>query len=172
MIVDAAPTGETMRLLTMPESFQWYVGRLRGWGDTTLKIASGLLSRIVPEKDLLTGLNNLIEGVKELQTVLTDPEVTSYRIVLNPEKMVLKEGARALPDPVALWLSGGRGGGESHFARRGERRKRQCKRDGPSSDPYLRHLQEIQACYLGEIERGLLPAADSAFAGTIRKWWA
>ncbi|HRA68934.1 MAG TPA: ArsA family ATPase, partial [Caldilinea sp.] len=44
VIVDAAPTGETMRLLTMPESFQWYVGRLRGWGDTTLKIASGLLS--------------------------------------------------------------------------------------------------------------------------------
>ena len=37
VIVDAAPTGETMRLLTMPESFQWYVGRLRGWGDTTLQ---------------------------------------------------------------------------------------------------------------------------------------
>jgi hypothetical protein len=42
VIVDAAPTGETIRLLTMPESFQWYVGRLRGWGDATLRIASGL----------------------------------------------------------------------------------------------------------------------------------
>ena len=35
VIVDAAPTGETIRLLTMPESFQWYMGRLMGWGDAT-----------------------------------------------------------------------------------------------------------------------------------------
>ncbi len=33
VIVDAAPTGETIRLLTVPESFQWYVGRMTGMGD-------------------------------------------------------------------------------------------------------------------------------------------
>jgi arsenite-transporting ATPase len=157
VIVDAAPTGETMRLLTMPESFQWYVSRLRGWGDTTLKIASGLLSRIVPDKDLLGGLNNLVEGVKELQKVLTNPEITSYRIVLNPEKMVLKEGARAVtylslfgyPVDAAIVnriLPGveSDGNGNAWVAT-------------PSDDSYLRHLQEIQARYLGEIERDFYP---------------
>lgn len=157
VVVDAAPTGETMRLLTMPESFQWYVGRLRGWGDTTLKIATGLLNRIIPDKDLFTGLNNLIAGVKELQTVLTDPTVTSYRIVLNPEKMVLKEGARAVtylslfgyPVDAAIVnriLPGveSDGAGNAWVAE-------------PSTDTYLMHLQEIQARYLGEIERDFYP---------------
>jgi arsenite-transporting ATPase len=157
VVVDAAPTGETMRLLTMPESFQWYVGRLRGWGDTTLKIATGLLNRIVPDKDLFTGLNNLVAGVKELQTVLTDPAVTSYRIVLNPEKMVLKEGARAVtylslfgyPVDAAI-VNRILPGVESDGA--GNARITQ-----PSSDAYLHHLQEIQARYLGEIERDFYP---------------
>lgn len=157
VIVDAAPTGETMRLLTMPESFQWYASRLRGWGDTTLKIASGLLSRIIPDKDLFTGLNNLVDGVKELQKVLTNAEITSYRIVLNPEKMVLKEGARAVtylslfgyPVDAAIVnriLPGveSDGNGNGWVA-------------APSGDSYLRHLQEIQARYLGEIERDFYP---------------
>ncbi len=157
VIVDAAPTGETMRLLTMPESFQWYVSRLRGWGDTTLKIAAGLLNRIVPDKDLFSGLNNLVDGVKELQKVLTNPEITSYRIVLNPEKMVLKEGARAVtylslfgyPVDAAIVnriLPGveSDGSGNALVAL-------------PSEDSYLRHLQEIQARYLSEIERDFYP---------------
>ena len=96
VIVDAAPTGETIRLLTLPESFQWYAGRLMGLGDTTLKITTGLLRRIMPDKDPFVGLENLSAGVKELQKVLSNPEITSYRIVLNPEKMVIKEGSRAL----------------------------------------------------------------------------
>ena len=98
VIVDAAPTGETMRLLTMPESFQWYVARLRSWGDAPMRIAAGLLNRLAPEKDLVSGLNSLVEGVRELQKVLTNPEITSYRIVLNPEKMVIKEGEEPTPE--------------------------------------------------------------------------
>ena len=96
VIVDAAPTGETVRLLTVPETFQWYVGRIAGWGDGTSRLATGLLRRFIPERDVLTGLTNLVEGVKALQRVFIDPEVTSYRVVLNPEKMVVKEGARAV----------------------------------------------------------------------------
>jgi arsenite-transporting ATPase len=97
VIVDAAPTGETIRLLTMPESFQWYMTRLTGWGDTvTMRMAGAVLKRVMPEKDPFTSLDNLVDGVKELQKVLIDPAITSYRVVLNPEKMVLKEGARAV----------------------------------------------------------------------------
>lgn len=157
VIVDAAPTGETMRLLTMPESFQWYVGRLSGWGDTTLRMAGGLLRRFLPDKDVFSGLNNLVVGVKELQKVLLDPTTTSYRVVLNPEKMVIKEGARAVTylslygypvDAVVVnrILPGivSDGIGNTQLVQ-------------PSDDPYLRHLQEIQTRYLADIEREFHP---------------
>jgi arsenite-transporting ATPase len=157
VIVDAAPTGETIRLLTVPESFQWYVGRVTGMNDMTLRLAGGLLRHVMPEKDPLTGLNNLVAGVKELQKVLINPQITSYRVVLNPEKMVVKEGARAVTylslfgypvDCVVVnrVLPGveSNGKGEAWVA-------------APSMDPYLRHLQEIQARYLGEIERDFHP---------------
>lgn len=157
VIVDAAPTGETIRLLTLPESFQWYVARISGWGDTTTRLATGLLRRMMPDKDPFAGLNNLVEGVKELQKVLINPKITSYRVVLNPEKMVMKEGARAItylslfgyPVDAAVVnrilpgvVSDGLG---------------QAQVVEPSADPYLRHLQEIQARYLGEIERDFYP---------------
>jgi arsenite-transporting ATPase len=157
VIVDAAPTGETMRLLTMPESFQWYVGRLRGWKETTLKLAGSLFSRMAPEKDLFSGLNNLVDGVKALQKVLVDPAVTSCRVVLNPEKMVLKEGARAVtylslfgyPVDAAVVnriLPGITSDGHGT-----------AQVTTPSSDSYLRRLQELQARYLAEIERDFYP---------------
>jgi arsenite-transporting ATPase len=157
VIVDAAPTGETIRLLTMPESFQWYVGRLRGWGDTTMRIASGLISRFVPDKDVFGGLDRLVGGVKELQKVLTNPGITSYRIVLNPEKMVLKEGARAV-SYLSLF-------GYPVDAAVVNRVLPGITSDGmgntvlvePSSDAYLRHLQEIQVRYLAELERDFYP---------------
>ncbi len=157
VIVDAAPTGETVRLLSVPESFQWYVGRVSGLGEGTLRLATGLLRRVMPERDPLAGLSNLIDGVKALQKVLIDPAVTSYRVVLNPEKMVVKEGARAVTylslfgypvDGVVVnrVLPGvvSDGQGEAWVAE-------------PSQDPYLARLQEIQARYLGEIERDFLP---------------
>lgn len=157
VIVDAAPTGETMRLLTLPESFQWYMARLSGWGDAPLRLAGSLLRRIMPEKDPLSGLDNLVAGVKELQKVLVNPSVTSYRVVLNPEKMVVKEGARAVtylslfgyPVDAAVVnriLPGVTSDGEGN-----------AQVVTPSQDPYLRHLQEIQARYLAEIERDFYP---------------
>ena len=157
VIVDAAPTGETIRLLTVPESFQWYVGRLRGWGDAPMRMAINMVSRFMPDKDLMGGLDNLVAGVKELQKVLTNPEITSYRVVLNPEKMVLKEGARAVtylslfgyPVDAAIVnrvLPGitSDGIGNTLLAE-------------PSSDAYLHHLQEIQVRYLAELERDFYP---------------
>lgn len=157
VIVDAAPTGETMRLLTLPESFQWYVSRITGWGDATLGMMGGILRRLMPDKDPLTGLNNLVAGVKELQKVLINPEITSYRVVVNPEKMVVKEGARALTylslfgyptDAVVVnrILPGLVSDGEG-----------KVQVTQPSQDAYLRHLQEIQALYLAEIERDFYP---------------
>ena len=170
VIVDAAPTGETMRLLAMPESFQWYVERFFGWGETAMRLTGGLLGRLMPEQDVLAGLPKLVDDVKALQQILSDPQTTSYRVVINPEKMVIKEAARAVTylslfecpvDAVVVnrILPGVRTGGADASREGGETVLQAGKAAllAPSSDPYLRQLQEHQARYLVEIERDFYP---------------
>lgn len=157
VIVDAAPTGETMRLLTMPESFQWYVERFYNWGDAAVRLTGGLLRRFMPDKDPLSKLPKLVEDVRRLRGVLSNPDITSYRVVLNPEKMVIKEGARAVSYlalfgyPVdAVVVNRILPGLVSHAPG-------QVEVVAPSPDPYLEGLQAIQARYLAEIERDFFP---------------
>ena len=170
VIVDAAPTGETMRLLAMPESFQWYVERFFGWGETAMRLTGGLLGRLMPEQDVLAGLPKLVDDVKALQQVLSDPQTTSYRVVINPEKMVIKEAARAVTylslfecpvDAVVVnrILPGVRTGGADTGGEGGETvlQDGEAALSAPSSDPYLRQLQVNQARYLVEIERDFYP---------------
>lgn len=95
VVVDAAPTGETVRLLTMPETFQWYAARVMDWEPSTLKVARPLVKQLIPAADVFNTLDRLTKGVEALRETLTDPEVSSYRLVVNPERMVIKEAQRA-----------------------------------------------------------------------------
>ncbi len=95
VIVDAAPTGETVRLLTMPETFQWYASRVMDWEPSTLKVARPLVKTLAPSADVFGMLNRLTEGVDQLRETLTNPEISSYRLVVNAERMVVKEAQRA-----------------------------------------------------------------------------
>ncbi len=95
VVVDAAPTGETVRLLTMPETFQWYAARVMDWEPGTLKVARPLMKALVPGADVFETLERLTNGVEALRDTLTNPEVSSYRLVVNPERMVIKEAQRA-----------------------------------------------------------------------------
>jgi arsenite-transporting ATPase len=95
VIVDAAPTGETVRLLTMPETFQWYAARVMDWEPGTLKVARPFVKSLAPSSDVFGMLKRLTEGVEQLRDTLTDPDISSYRLVVNPERMVLKEAQRA-----------------------------------------------------------------------------
>lgn len=169
IIIDAAPTGETIRLLTMPESFHWYVKRFLGAGDATMRLATGLLRRMMPAKDPLNSLNNLVDGIKDLQQVLVDPIITSCRVVLNPEKMVIKEGARAItylslygyPVDAAI-VNRILPGIQVEVEKRAEAETQvgeisRVTVSEPSVDPYLRAFQETQARYLIEIGRDFYP---------------
>lgn len=95
VIIDAAPTGETVRLLSMPDTFQWYAGRLTQLQGGPLNLARPLLKAVLPSTDVLQSLQTLSERVKTLRSVLSDPNTSSYRPVVNPERMVIKEALRA-----------------------------------------------------------------------------
>lgn len=95
VIVDAAPTGETVRLLTMPETFTWYASRVMSWETATIKVAKPLIRALVPASDMFDALPRFVEQVEALRQTLIDPKISSYRLVVNPERMVIKEAQRA-----------------------------------------------------------------------------
>jgi arsenite/tail-anchored protein-transporting ATPase len=95
VIIDAAPTGETVRLLSMPDTFQWYAGRIMNLQSGTLNLARPLIKAFLPSAEILDAVSELSERVKVLREVLGDPEISSYRPVVNPERMVIKEALRA-----------------------------------------------------------------------------
>jgi arsenite/tail-anchored protein-transporting ATPase len=95
IVVDAAPTGETIRLLSMPESFQWYAGRLEQWRGRLMRLAGPLLSGLIPDLDVVDVMSQVAERVRALRARLTDPRQSSYRIVVTPDRTVLREAQRA-----------------------------------------------------------------------------
>lgn len=97
VIIDAAPTGETIRLLTMPDTFRWYAGHLSRLETGLVKALRPLAGRILQgPAEVLDALYKLDEATAELRQTLSDPDVSSYRVVVIPEKMVVREAERAI----------------------------------------------------------------------------
>lgn len=98
VIIDAAPTGETIRLLTMPDTFRWYAGHITRLESAifmrALKPFAGKL--LQGPSEILEAINNLDAATAELRATLSDPSISSYRVVLQPEKMVMREAERAI----------------------------------------------------------------------------
>ena len=95
VVIDAAPTGETVRLLSMPDTFQWYANRISGLQGGMLNLARPFLNSVLPTTEIMDAVQKLSERVKVLRQVLGDPNISSYRPVVNPERMVIKEALRA-----------------------------------------------------------------------------
>ena len=98
VIIDAAPTGETIRLLTMPDTFRWYAGHINKLESAVLMRAfKPFAGRLLQgPSELLDALNNLDAATADLRATLSDPSISSYRVVLQPEKMVMREAERAV----------------------------------------------------------------------------
>lgn len=97
VIVDAAPTGETIRLLTMPDTFSWYASHLSRFERGVVKAIRPFAGRLLKgPTEILDAIRKLEEGTRELRQTLSDPEISSYRVVLQPEKMVVREAERAI----------------------------------------------------------------------------
>lgn len=97
VIIDAAPTGETIRLLTMPDTFRWYAGHINRFESGVVKVLKPFAGRLLAgPAEVLEALNKLDTATAELRQTLSDPEISSYRVVLQPEKMVIREAERAI----------------------------------------------------------------------------
>jgi arsenite-transporting ATPase len=98
LIVDCAPTAETLRLLSLPEVLSWYFERVMPAERRLMRAARPLLTRLtdlpVPEDTVFQAAQSVFEGVEEVKQLLADPAITSARLVINPEKMVIDEARR------------------------------------------------------------------------------
>lgn len=103
LIIDSAPTGTALRLLSLPEVSGWYMRRfykplqkmsvaLRPLVEPIFKPIAGFS---LPDKEVMDAPYEFYEQIEALEKVLTDNTQTSVRLVTNPEKMVLKESLRA-----------------------------------------------------------------------------
>lgn len=99
VIVDCAPTGETLRLLSFPDVFRWWLEKIFPVQRTFIKIArpvsKPLLGVPLPGEEILDSITELFQQLSEMHELLTDQDVTSVRIVVNPEKMVIREAERS-----------------------------------------------------------------------------
>lgn len=100
LVVDCAPTGETLRLLSYPSTMRWWIEKLFPLQRRALKVARPIAKVAMgglelPSDDVVSSIDRFWSHLAELQELLLNPAITSVRIVLNPEKMVLAESRRS-----------------------------------------------------------------------------
>ena len=99
IILDCAPTGESLRFISIPTTLEWYMSKIFKMEKTLTKLARPLAKKIynipLPGEDYFDSLEKLFERLKGVDRILTDPLCTTVRLVTNPEKIVLKETQRA-----------------------------------------------------------------------------
>ncbi|MFW5708634.1 MAG: ArsA family ATPase [Chloroflexota bacterium] len=101
LIVDAAPTAETLRLLSLPDVTRWWLMRVisltRGLGRV-LRPIGRVLGRggneTAPDSEAWDQIKALFDTLDKVRDLLANPEISSIRLVVNPEKMVIKETQR------------------------------------------------------------------------------
>ena len=99
IILDCAPTGESLRFVSIPTTLEWYMSRIFKLERNLAKIAGPIIEAIssvpIPKDVYFQNIQNLFDKLEGIDTVLTDPKITTVRLVTNPEKIVIKETQRA-----------------------------------------------------------------------------
>lgn len=99
IIIDCAPTGETLALLSFPEMLRWWMEKLFPIKKKVIKVAGpvaeSFLKIPMPSGQVLDEIDNMYYQLDEMKKVFSDRDITSIRIVVNPEKMVIKEAQRS-----------------------------------------------------------------------------
>ncbi len=148
IIVDCAPTGETLRLLSFPEIMRWWMHRIFPLERVAARVARPVIGRFtdlpLPSDEVFSAVKDLFDKLDRMREILTDGRISSVRLVVNPEKMVIKEAQRTFTylnlygyctDLVV------------------------CNRIIPESvsDAYFESWKESQERYYSQIEEGFSP---------------
>src|SRR6195256_2697837 len=99
IVLDCAPTAESLRFISMPTTLDWYMKHIFPFHRGLLKAVRPLANRVspveLPTDNYFANIADLFGKLDGIPELLEDPRITSVRLVTNPEKMVLRETQRA-----------------------------------------------------------------------------
>ncbi|MGI8750115.1 MAG: ArsA family ATPase [Thermoleophilaceae bacterium] len=98
VIVDCAPTGETLRLLSFPDVCTWWLEKVLPWQSKLMSAAApfarGVLDIPVPGQAVFDDVERLVRNLVDMNSILRDRSRTTVRLVMNPDRMVIRESMR------------------------------------------------------------------------------
>jgi arsenite/tail-anchored protein-transporting ATPase len=159
IVVDCAPTGETLRLLALPEALRWWMRRMFPPDRRVLRTLRPVLSQLTglpfPPDAVFSAVDRLSDELAEVRDLLVDPETTSIRLVLTPESVVVAEARRTL---TSLSLYGYRVDGVIA--------NRVFPHDGDALDTWRAGWVDAQRVQLAEVAASFpgLPVWEAAYA--------
>jgi arsenite-transporting ATPase len=99
MLLDCAPTGESLRFVSIPTTLEWYMSKLFKLERRVVRMVRPMLQTVagvpIPKEDYFENLELLHRKLAGIDQLMADPKITTVRLVTNPEKVVLKETQRA-----------------------------------------------------------------------------
>ncbi|MDR3567807.1 MAG: TRC40/GET3/ArsA family transport-energizing ATPase [Syntrophobacteraceae bacterium] len=99
IILDCAPTAESIRFVSLPKTLEWYMRKIFSVERKIIRYIRPVAKRVsdfpLPEEEYFDSIERLFHKLQGVDELLTDPEITSVRLVTNLEKMVLRETQRA-----------------------------------------------------------------------------
>ncbi|MAJ74196.1 arsenic-transporting ATPase [Candidatus Poribacteria bacterium] len=99
IILDCAPTGESLRFVSIPTVLDWYIRNVFKIQRNLVGAARTFVKKVatlpLPEDAYFQNLADLFDRIEGVDQLLADPQITTVRLVSNPEKMVIKETQRA-----------------------------------------------------------------------------
>ncbi|MEY2474776.1 MAG: arsenite/tail-anchored protein-transporting ATPase [Actinomycetota bacterium] len=148
VVVDCAPTAETIRFLSLPDILSWYMQRIFPAERKLARMVRPVLSRMthlpIPGDDVFAATRRFYDRLDGVRELLTDADRTSVRLVVNPERMVIAE-ARRTATYLALF-------GYSVDAVVANRLLPDA-----ITDPWFKAWKETHAEHLAAIETGFAP---------------
>jgi arsenite/tail-anchored protein-transporting ATPase len=99
IVLDAAPTAESLRFISMPTTLDWYMKHIFPFQRNLLKAVRPIANRVapfeLPTDSYFVNIRELFDKLDGIDEIMGNPQITSVRLVTNPEKMVLRETQRA-----------------------------------------------------------------------------